>query len=273
LASISPVALPTDVWIPSSDKLKPQQSQQFNIGYFFNFKKHMFEASVEVYYKDMKNLIEYKEGAEVSDDIKDNTDNQIVQGDGVSYGIEFFLKKVIGNFNGWVGYTLSYADRTFPDINDGNPFPAKYDRRHDVSLILNYVIDKHWQLGAAFVYATGNSITLPESRYVIENRIVNEYGLRNGSRMTDYNRLDISATYTPKNAKKKINMETGEVELIPRKFRSEFNLSIYNVYNRANPYFIYFDNDVNPQNGTVSTQAKQVSLFPILPAITWNFEF
>lgn len=273
LASISPTALPTDVWIPASDKLKPQQSQQINLGYFFNFNKHMFEASVEGYYKDMKNLIEYKEGAEVSDDINDNTDNQIVAGDGVSYGIEFFLKKVQGRFNGWIGYTLSFADRTFPDINNGESFYAKYDRRHDVSAILNYTINKHWQLGAAFVYATGNTITLPESRYVIENRIVNEYGVRNGARMSDYNRLDFSATYTPNNAKKKVNIETGEVEWIDRKFKSSFNFSIYNVYNRANPYFIYFDNEVNITNGTVSTQAKQVSLFPILPAITWNFEF
>lgn len=273
LASISPTALPTDVWIPASDKLEPQQSQQINLGYFFNFNKHMFEASVEGYYKDMKNLIEYKEGAEVSNDINDNTDNQIVAGDGISYGIEFFLKKVQGRFNGWVGYTLSFADRTFPDINNGESFNAKYDRRHDISAILNYSINKHWQLGAAFVYATGNTITLPESRYVVENRIVNEYGVRNGARMSDYNRLDFSATYTPHNAKKKVNIETGEVEWIDRKFKSSFNFSIYNVYNRANPYFIYFDNEVDAANGTVSTQAKQVSLFPILPAITWNFEF
>jgi hypothetical protein len=273
LASISPVALPTDVWIPASDVLLPQQSQQLNLGYFFNFKKHMFEASVEVYYKDMKNLIEYKEGAEVADDINDNVDNQIVSGDGVSYGVEFFLKKVIGRFNGWIGYTLSYTDRTFPDINDGNTFPAKYDRRHDVSTILNFNINKHWQIGTAFVFATGNTVTLPESRYVIENRIVNQYGVRNGSRMADYNRLDFSVTYTPNNAKKMINVETGEVEWVDRKFKSRFNFSIYNVYNRANPYFIYFDNEVDPQNGTVNTEAKQVSLFPILPAITWNFEF
>jgi len=118
LASISPTSLPTDVWIPSSDLIKPQQSQQFNLGYFFNFKKHMFEASVEVYFKDMKNLIEYREGADISDNIDDNTDNQLVVGDGNSYGIELFLKKVIGRFNGWVGYTLSYSNRVFPDIND-----------------------------------------------------------------------------------------------------------------------------------------------------------
>jgi hypothetical protein len=273
LASISPVSLPTDVWIPASDKLLPQQSQQFNLGYFFNFKKHMFEASIEGYYKNMKNLIEYKEGAEVSDDINNNVDNQIVAGDGVSYGVEFFLKKVIGSFNGWIGYTLSYTDRTFPDVNNGDTFPAKYDRRHDLSTILNYNINKYWQVGAAFVYASGNTVTLPQSRYVIENRIVNQYGIRNGSRMADYNRLDISITYTPENAKKVINAETGQAEWVDRKFKSRFNFSVYNVYNRANPYFIYFDNEVDTENGTVTTNAKQVSLFPILPAITWNFEF
>jgi hypothetical protein len=123
------------------------------------------------------------------------------------------------------------------------------------------------------VYATGNAITLPESRYVIENHIVNEYGSRNGNRMADYNRLDLSVTFTPKNAKVKINPATGEKELIPRRFKSKWNFSIYNIYNRANPYFIYFDNQVDVQNGTVKTQAKQVSLFPVLPALTWNFEF
>jgi hypothetical protein len=273
LASISPVSLPTDVWIPASDVLLPQESQQFNLGYFFNFNKHVFEASVEVYYKGMKNLIEYKEGADVSDDVNDNVDNQIVSGDGQSYGVEFFLKKVIGRFNGWIGYTLSYTDRQFPDINDGSVFPAKFDRRHDLSAILKFNLNKHWEFGAAFVYASGNSITLPESRYVIENRIVNQYGPRNDARMADYNRLDVSVTYTPDNAKQVPNPVTGELEWVDRKFKSRFNFSIYNVYNRANPYFVYFDNDVDAQNGTVTTEAKQVSLFPILPAITWNFEF
>jgi hypothetical protein len=233
----------------------------------------MFEASVEIYYKKMQNLIEYAEGSEPSDDINDNSDNQLVVGDGDSYGIEFFLKKVVGKFNGWVGYTFSYSNRVFPDINDGNPFPAKYDRRHDVSLILNYNVNKSWQFGAAFVYATGNAITLPESRYIIENHIVNEYGPRNGNRMDDYNRLDLSVTFTPRNAKMRTNPETGENEIIPRKFKSNWNFSIYNVYNQANPYFIYFSNQVDVQNGTVNSQAKQVSLFPILPALTWNFEF
>lgn len=273
LASISPVSLPTDVWVPSSDIIEPQRSEQINLGYFQNINDHTYEASAELYYKWMDNLVEYAEGAEAANDINDNPDNQLVSGSGYSYGLELFLKKVKGKFNGWIGYTLSFSNRDFPDLNKGNEFPAKYDRRHDLSVILNYTINKHWQLGGAFVYATGNSITLPESRYIIENQIVNEYGPRNGSRMADYNRLDFSVTYTPKNAKEIINAETGERTLIPRKFKSKWNFSIYNVYNRANPYFIYFDNAVNTQTGTVSTQAKQVSLFPILPAITWNFEF
>ena len=273
LASISTVSLPTDVWIPSSDKIKPQQSQQFNLGYFFNFNKNMFEASVEGYYKIMNNLVEYAEGSEPSDDVNDNPDNQLVEGDGETYGIEFFLKKVTGKVNGWIGYTYSFSNRQFPDINDGNPYPAKYDRRHDVSVIVNYTINKKWQIGGAFVYATGNTITLPESRYVIEGRIVNEYGQRNSSRMSDFNRLDFTATFTPRNMKKKINPVTGEKEYVPRRFKSKWNFSIYNVYNQANPYFIFFENSVDSQKGTISTQAKQVSLFPILPAITWSFEF
>jgi hypothetical protein len=273
LASISPISLPTDVWVPSSDRIEPQRSDQVNLGYFINLKDHMYEASAEIYYKWMGNLVEYADGAEAANDINDNADNQLVVGDGYSYGLELFFKKVQGKFNGWVGYTLSFSNRIFPDINNGKEFPARFDRRHDLSLIANYTINNHWSLGGAFVYATGNAITLPQSRYLIENTVVNEYAPRNSNRMADYNRLDLSVTYTPKNAKRVLNAETGEITMIPRKFKSKFNFSIYNVYNRANPYFIYFDNEVDAEAGTVTTQAKQVSLFPILPAITWNFEF
>lgn len=278
LASLSAVSLPTDIWIPSSDRVKPQIGRQYSAGYFRNFKENLWEASVELYYKDMYNLVEYREGAVPENDVGDNPDNQLVFGDGYSYGAEFFVKRRYGATTGWVGYTWSKTMREFSDpergiINNGEEFPAKYDRRHDLSIVLTHKLNDSWTFGGVFVYATGNAITLPVSRYFIEGTVVSEYGPRNGNRMAPYHRADISATFTPKNQKKKINPETGEVEWIDKKFQSSWNFSVYNVYNRANPYFIYFDNTGDLAQGTLQVSARQVSLFPILPSVTWNFKF
>ncbi len=273
LASLSAVSLPTDIWLPSSDRVKPQTGRQYNIGYFRNFKENLWEASAEVYYKDMDNLVEYREGAVPEADVGDNPDNQLVFGKGYSYGLEVFLKKRYGATTGWVGYTWSKTSRKFDEINNGLEFAAKYDRRHDLSVVISHQLNDRWNFSGVFVYATGNTITLPVSRYFIEGQIVSEYGPRNSNRMAPYHRADISATYTPGKRKKKVNPDTGEKEWVPRKFRSSWNFSIYNVYNRANPYFIYFDNEGDLSQGTLDVSAKQVSLFPILPSVTWNFSF
>ncbi|GAB4446187.1 MAG: TonB-dependent receptor [Bacteroidales bacterium] len=259
LASMSSATLPTDAWIPCTDQIKPQFAVQYAAGFFKNFKNDTYETSIELYYKTMKNLIDYKEGLTSDDNMGNNPDNNFTFGTGKSYGAEFFVKRRFGKLNGWVGYTLSKTTRLFPEINNGKEYPAKYDRRHDLSVVLTYDLNDIWNFGAVFVYATGDATTLPISRYFIEGRIVSEYGERNSFRLAPYHRADISVNYKFPNKGKKWN--------------SSLNFSIYNVYNRMNPYFIYFDTKTDLENYSITTTAKQVSLFSILPSLTYNFNF
>lgn len=258
LASLSGISLPTDTWVPSSDRVKPQFGTQYALGYFKNFKNNMFETSLEVYYKTMKNQIEYEEGFLPENQVNGNLDNFFVFGKGWSYGAELFLKKSKGKFSGWIGYTLAWTKREFPDLNLGREFYPKYDRRHDVSVVMTFEASKKVTIGATWVYATGNLNTFPERLYVLSNGdIVEDYGgQRNNYRIAPYHRADISVTLKGKERKR---------------FESSWNFSIFNVYNRYNPYIIYFDNSV--ENGVVTIQAKQISLFPIIPSVTYNFKF
>jgi hypothetical protein len=258
LVSNSGNTLPTDLWVPSTYLVRPQLSWQYAAGYFRNFKDNMYETSVEFYYKNMKNQIEYKEGYTPS---LNDPEEEFVFGKGWSYGAEFFINKTKGRFTGWLGYTLSWTWRKFPEVNSGIKFPAKYDRRHDMSLVGNYELNKRWKLGAVFVYGTGNATTMPERFYVVNGVLTQEYSAINQYRLAPYHRLDLSATLSPKERYRK------------KKLQSSWVFSIYNVYSRQNPYFIYFDQTGNPYNGTLKVEALQVSLFPILPAVTWNFKF
>lgn len=255
LVSSSTTTLPTDLWVPSSNIVKPQLGLQYAIGYFLNFHDNMFETSVELYYKDMRNQIEF--GESFVPELNLDIENGYVFGRGHSYGAEFFFKKALGDLTGWVGYTLSYTNRTFKDINNGKPFPAKYDRRHDLSVVVAYKINKKWSIAATFVYGTGQATTLPIGRYYIEGNIINQYGERNSYRLAAYHRMDISATYV----------------FVKRKYYSDITMSIYNLYNRMNPYFIFYDVDGDISSGDLQVRVKQASLFPILPSITWNFKF
>ncbi|MBI4945785.1 MAG: TonB-dependent receptor [Bacteroidetes bacterium] len=289
LASISSVSLPTDIWMPSTSAVKPQVSRQYALGYFRNFKEDKFETSVEIYYKDMRNMIEYKEGSLPDQNVKDNVDNAFTFGKGWSYGAEFFLKKRTGKFTGWIGYTLAWSWRQFDSINLGKIYPAKYDRKHDVSVALTYEQNSHWTFGSIFVFATGNTGTLPKSWYLIEGQMIPEYGERNSYRYVPYHRLDLSATYTPDrkdNIARQINrwekrMKRKGIDILgkemPKKWyrniESSWVFSVYNVYNRYNPYFIHFESTGIFLDGSLNTTAKQVSLFPILPSVTWNFKF
>lgn len=275
LASMSGVSLPTDLWFPSSELVRPQIGIQYSAGYFRNFKQNKYEASIEVYYKDLQNLVEYKENSQPDDNINDNIDNQLTFGKGYSYGAEFFLKKSLGDFNGWIGYTWSKTMRTFEEINEGREFPAKYDRRNDLSVIMQYDITDRWNVGFAFVYATGSAITLPEKRYYdpIENRLITVWSDRNAYRLPAYHRADISVTFKGKEFKTIKNVETGKAEQKKKKVLSTWNLSVFNLYNRKNPYFLFFDYSGDVNNGNLDVGANQVSLFPILPSITWNFKF
>lgn len=257
LVSNAGTTLPTDIWVPSTLRVRPQISWQYNAGYFRNFKNNAYETSLEVYYKSMANQIEYKEGyvPYFTDPERD-----FVFGKGWSYGSELLVKKVAGRLTGWVGYTLSWTWRKFEGLNKGLKYPAKYDRRHDLSVVGTYDLNDRWKLGAVFVYGTGNATTLPEQFYVINGVLTQEYSSINQYRLPAYHRLDFSATYTPKRTK-------------PKKVQGYWVFSIYNAYSRHNPYFIYFDQTGSPYNGTLKIDPKQVSLFPILPSATWNFKF
>jgi hypothetical protein len=273
LTSLSPTSLPTDVWLPSTDKLKPQIGVQYSVGYFRNFDNDTWESSVELYYKTMNNQSEFKEGAQPDQTVNDNIDNLLVYGTGYSYGAEFFLKKRVGKINGWFGYTWSKTERVFAAFNEGNAYPTRWDRRHDLSYVMNWRINKRLDLGFVFVYATGNAITLPVERYFYEGRIVDVYGPKNSFRMAPYHRADVSLTIYPKNKKAETNIDGIESSSTKRKVISNWNFSIYNLYNRRNPYFIYFGNEGQIGSTTLQVKAYQVSLFPILPSVTWNFEF
>ncbi|MBK8495193.1 MAG: TonB-dependent receptor [Chitinophagaceae bacterium] len=258
LVSNAGTTLPTDIWVPSTYKVKPQISWLYAAGLFKNFKDNMYETSVELYYKQMQNQIEYKEGYTPTG--LDDTENSFTFGKGWSYGAEFFINKTKGRLTGWMGYTLSWTWRKFAALNFGDKYPAKYDRRNDMSIVAMYELNKKWKLSAAFVFGTGNAATLPQRFYIVGGILTQEYSRINEYRLPAYHRFDFAATLTPK-------------KNIKRKWKSEWVFSVYNAYNRRNPYFIYFDQSGSPFNGTLEIQAKQVSLFPVIPAITWNVKF
>jgi hypothetical protein len=272
LTSLSTLSLPTDIWLPSTDVAKPQSGYQISIGYYKNIFKDKVEISVEAYYKGMKNLIEYKPGALPQDNFTDNIDNLLVFGTGKSYGIEFFIRKNVGKFNGWIGYTLAKTERFFPDIQ-ATPFPAKYDRRHDLCIVGSYELNEKWTFGAVFVYATGNTLTLPSSWYLHDQNLLFDYNARNSTRMPSYHRLDVSATRFDSPTKKIYNSDLDEYVDTKKRFRSNWSFSVYNVYNHANPFFLFLQGNGKLVQGNFSLRVKQVSLFPIIPSVTWNFSF
>lgn len=258
LVSNSGTTLPTDLWVPSTYKVKPQISWQYAAGVFKNFKDNMYETSLELYYKNMQNQIEYQEG--YTPNTLQDTENFFTFGKGWSYGTELFINKTKGRLSGWVGYTLSWTWRKFANLNGGEKFPAKYDRRNDISVVGIYELNKRWKLSGTFVYGTGNAATLPQRFYLVNGILTQEYSRINEYRLPSYHRLDFAAINSPKKNER-------------RKWKTEWIFSVYNLYSRKNPYFIYFDQTGNPYDGSLKVQGKQVSLFPIIPAVTWNFKF
>lgn len=258
LVSNSGTTLPTDLWVPSTYIVKPQISWLYAAGLFKNFKDNTYETSLEVYYKSMQNQIEYEEG--YTPNTLEDTEQSFTFGNGWSYGAELFVNKTKGRFTGWIGYSLSWTWRKFPALNFGEKYPAKYDRRNDLSVVALFELNKRWKFSGTFVYGTGNATTLPQRFYVVNGVLTQEYSRINEYRLPSYHRLDFAAINSPKKNEK-------------RKFKTEWVFSIYNVYSRQNPYFIYFDQTGSPYDGTLKVQGKQVSLFPIIPAVTWNFKF
>lgn len=258
LVSNSTSTLPADVWVPSSEIVKPQLGLQYALGYFRNFKNNTWEASVEVYYKDLYNQIDYRES--YVNNATDDVEQQFVFGKGRAYGAEFFVNKRKGRLTGWLGYTISRTDRVFPEINNGEAYRATYDRPHDLSLVASYEFSPKWTASGVFVYGSGQTFTPLRSLYLIDGGLVQDYAPRNSSRLQPYHRFDLSAIYTPKPDSKK-------------RFKSSWAFSVYNGYNRKNPFFVYYDLNVDQANGTASARALKVSLFPIIPSVTWNFSW
>lgn len=255
LVSNSGSTLPTDLWVPSTLQVKPQESRLYVAGLFRNFSDNKYEASLECYYKDMRNQIEYSSG--YTPNTLQDVENFFVFGKGWSYGAEWYINKKKGRLTGWIGYTLSWTWRKFPDLNEGKTYPAKFDRRHDLSLVAMYPLNKNWKMSLTFVYGTGNAVTLPQRFYFIEGVITQEYSRVNQYRLPAYHRADIAFIYSsPKNLK--------------RRMKSEWVFSMYNLYSRKNPYFIYYNTET--EGNSIRVQAKQVSIFPVIPSVTWNFK-
>jgi len=253
IISNSSSSTPTDLYVMSSNNIKPEIADQVSTGYFRNFDDNVFEFSTEVYYKWLQNQIDYKNGAELI--LNQDVESQLVYGTGRAYGIELFLKKKYGRFNGWLGYTLSKTERRFDAINNGNYFPATQDRTHDVSAVGIYQLNKRWSFSGTFVYGTGNAVTYPNGKYEIGGLTTFYYSERNANREPSNNRLDLGATLEGKPHKK---------------YHSSWTFGIYNIYNHRNPYAITFrDSKTNP--GT--TEAVETSLFGRIPSVTWNFKF
>ncbi len=253
LLSTSTTSTPLDVWLPTTNIVKPEIANQVSLGYFKNFADNKYETSVEVYYKNMENQIDYENGADIY--FNEEIESQLVFGTGYAYGIEFYLKKNFGNFTGWLSYTLSKSEREFPDINDGNPYSARQDRTHDFSVTGIYKLSKWWTLSANWIYYTGDAVTFPSGKYVVDGNTLNLYTERNGYRMPDYHRLDVGATMILKKTK------SSEMSL---------TFSLYNAYNRKNAYTISFEES---ETNSLNTNAVRLALFGIVPSITFNFSF
>lgn len=255
LVSNTTSAMPFDVWVPSSTYIKPQIADQVATGYFRNFANNTFEASVEVYYKWMGNQIDYRDYAEIF--LNERLETELLRGTGEAYGAEFYVRKQKGPLTGWASYTWSKTQRTVNGINGGEPYAPRHDRRHAGNLVLAYQFSPSINFGANWTYATGGAITMPVGRYEYNGKTYPVYSERNGYRLPDYHRLDLSATYEkPKNEFKNYN--------------SSWTLSIYNAYSRKNAFSIYFRES---EDDKTKTEAVKTYLFGIIPSLSYNFNF
>jgi outer membrane receptor for ferrienterochelin and colicin len=252
------ISLPTDFWVPSTSRIKPQEAWQAAIGLSRTFNKQ-FEVSVEAFYKEMDNVVSYKEGSSFFQELAGDWQNRVTQGSGKAYGVEFFVQKKLGRTTGWLGYTLSWNKRQFDEINGGREYPYRYDRRHDISLVLTHEINEKVTFSSSWVYGTGNAISLPEARYSNPwgdyRSTIQVIKDRNSFRMGAYHRLDVSFEFYKKK----------------RKYERWWVIGAYNAYNRRNPYFLFIDNVF--ENGQDRRVIKQVSLFPVIPSVSYRIKF
>jgi outer membrane receptor for ferrienterochelin and colicin len=270
LLTNSNLGMPTDLWVPTTDMLRPQRSDQVAAGLAYNFRSE-YELSLEGYYKTMDNVIEYKEGASVFD-VHSQWEDKVLQGEGRSYGVELFAQKKTGSLTGWIGYTLSWSDRQFDALNHGKRFSYKYDRRHDVSVALMKKFGKRVEASATWVFGSGSCATVPvgvlhavDPVYPDGQVSVTEYSERNAYRMAPYHRLDLSVSLIKKK----------------RLYERRCIFGVFNAYNRRNPYFVNVEKDTQyspiPPMGYSGEQTRyryrQVSLFPIIPSVSYQFKF
>lgn len=254
-ANVSSSGTPLDIWFPASPNVKAQYADQWAAGYFRNWHQNMFETSMEVYYKDMKNQLDFKDRADIL--LNPLMEADLRSGKAWSYGVEFMINKTQGNFTGWLSYTWSRAWQQIEGINNGKTYPALFDRPHDLSLVLSYNIRPRLNVAANWVYQTGKPTTLPIARYEYGGVIIPVYAERNASRMPDYHRLDLSVTLYNKQKPR-------------RNWQSNWNFSVYNAYLRKNAFQYNFrQNEQNP----MQTDAYMIYLFSIVPAVTYNFNF
>ncbi len=265
LANNSVSASPLALWFPSSPNVKPQQADQVAAGYFRNFKKNMFETSIEVYYKWMYNSIDFRDHAQLL--LNKFLEGELRIGKSWSYGTELLVRKNQGKFTGWVAYTLSRTQREIAEINNGNTYLAPYDRTHDVSVVGSYEISKRVDVGMTWVYSTGAPITVPTGRFTYKGNVIPVYSDRNAERMPSYHRLDLSVTVNGKTAEEKGPKKNGKKRW---GYQSSWNFSAYNVYMRKNAFTINFQQ--SKEDPTV-TEAYKIYLFSIVPSITYNFKF
>lgn len=245
--------LPTDIWLLSNNTLKPQVANQWALGYFLTTKNNHYQISLETYYKRFLHQMEYKDGANMQ--LFHAIEQELLFGKGRAYGLEWQFKKNVGKLQGWIAYTLSRSERQFDSINQGAWYQARQDRPHDVSLVATLDLNQHWQLSGNFVYATGQAVSLPTSKYHIQGETFYYFAKRNDQRMPDYHRMDVSVAYSHQ-------MRTTGT--------STWNIGFFNVYNRKNTYMLDFrQNEQQP----LKTDIYRIALFGIIPSVTWNFNF
>lgn len=252
LLSSSNLILPTDLWVPVTDKIKPMKSDQYSAGFFYNL-LDVVDLSVESYYKSMNNVLEYRDGTSFFAS-SEGWEEKVCMGEGWSYGVELLAQKNTGKLTGWIGYTWSKSERLFDregmEINYGKPFYAKYDRRHDLSVVAQYKFTKKFDIASSFIFGTGTRSTLPSQEYEVDGYTVEHISSRNNYRLPNYARLDIGVNFH-RQFKMRENIS------------STWNISIYNVLNRNNPFMVYDGYD----------SLKQLSIFPILPSVSYTLHF
>ncbi len=258
LISSGTVPLPFNTWNPSSVYLKPQIADQIAAGYFRNFKENMFAFSVEGFYKQMQNVTDFADNADIF--FNEDLATEFRQGDSEAYGFEFQLKKNIGKFTGFINYTWSKSTRTIPDVNKGASFKSNHDRRHALNLLVSYLHSERWNFSSTFTYGTGRPITLPTGQYQYQSYNPSYITERNGYLLPDYHRLDFSAVLTPLKNKN-------------RHIQTKWVFAIYNAYSRNNPFTLYARDKEADNKPTGEKEFVMIYLFPIVPSVTFNLSF